>query len=152
MRSLCPSAPNASNPYSSTRREREGGSEGDTHTEVERARKNWEKSSESKSGKKTGISTQTALMAGIWFAATFLLCGISTFVSSARIYPPNEGKVVGEKKCPGLQTSSTVPLCARPRRGPSNRGPCSCASTESFFIGTDCHVEIFWFLGWGGAI
>lgn len=152
MRSLRPSAPNASNPYSSTRSEREGGREGDTHTEVESARKNWEKSSESRIGKKTGISTQTALMAGIWFAATFLLCGISTFVSSARIYPPNEGKVVGEKKCPGLQTSSTVHLRARPRRGPSIRGPFSRAGTESFFIGTHCHVEIFGFWGWGGYL
>ena len=35
-----------------------------------------------------------ALMAGILFTATFLVFGISTFVSPARIYPPNEGKVV----------------------------------------------------------
>ena len=34
-----------------------------------------------------------ALMAGILFTATSLLLGISTFVSAARIYPPNEGKV-----------------------------------------------------------
>lgn len=78
-----------------------------THTQRERERKNWEKSSERKRGKKNGISTQTALMAGIWFAATFLVCGISAFVSSARIYPPNEGKAAGRRES-GLQTSSTV--------------------------------------------
>lgn len=63
----------------------------------ERESRTWEKSNERKSGEKNGTTKQMALMAGILFATTFLVFGISTFVSPARIYPPNEGKVVGRK-------------------------------------------------------
>ena len=46
---------------------------------------------------------QMALMAGILFTATSVLLGISTFVSSARIYPPNEGKIWNTREaCLGL--------------------------------------------------
>ncbi|CAG06404.1 unnamed protein product [Tetraodon nigroviridis] len=40
-------------------------------------------------------------MAGIWFTATFLVCGISTFVSSARIYPPNEVTLLDSRSVQG---------------------------------------------------
>lgn len=111
-------------------KKREGERDIHTYTERESERKSWEKSSERKSETKNGISTQTALMAGIWFAATLLVFRISTFVSSARIYPPNEGKVAGRKEAP--RTSDFI-HSARPRRGASvaafSRG-----TTESFWL------------------
>lgn len=45
--------------------------------------------------RENGTTTQMAPMAGILFTATSLLLGIATFVSPARIYPPNEGKGLG---------------------------------------------------------
>jgi len=55
-----------------------------------------------------------ALMAGILFTATFLVFGISTFVSPARIYPPNEGKVVGRTKKKLPRTSDFIPRLRGP--------------------------------------
>uniref|UniRef100_A0A8C4HL87 receptor protein-tyrosine kinase n=1 Tax=Dicentrarchus labrax TaxID=13489 RepID=A0A8C4HL87_DICLA len=42
-----------------------------------------------------------ALMAGILFTATFLVFGISTFVSPARIYPPNEVTLLDSRSVQG---------------------------------------------------
>ncbi|XP_036820711.1 ephrin type-A receptor 4-B-like isoform X2 [Oncorhynchus mykiss] len=42
-----------------------------------------------------------ALMAGILFTATFVLLGISTLVSSARIYPPNEVTLLDSRSVAG---------------------------------------------------
>lgn len=91
--------------------------ERDTEKERERGRAQELGEEQRKSEKKNGIATQTALMAGIWFAATFLACGISTLVSSARIYPPNEGKVAGGVGGEVPRTSDFI-HGARPRRRP----------------------------------
>lgn len=56
-----------------------------------------------------------ALMAGILFTATFLVFGTSTFVSPARIYPPNEGKVVGRKEVPWTFDFIPAPRVFAPR-------------------------------------
>ncbi|TMS07153.1 Ephrin type-A receptor 4-A, partial [Larimichthys crocea] len=54
-----------------------------------------------KRGEKNGTTTQMALMAEILFTATFLVFGISTFVSPARIYPPNEVTLLDSRSVQG---------------------------------------------------
>ena len=94
------------------KRKRERGSE--RERERERERRSWEKSNETKRGEKNGAATQMALMAGILFTATFLVFGISTFVSPARIYPPNEGKDTGTKQQLPRTCLSAPRVCVRP--------------------------------------
>lgn len=53
-----------------------------------------------RSGTNDQRKRQMALMAGILFTATSVLLGISTCVSSARIYPPNEGKTGNNSGAP----------------------------------------------------
>uniref|UniRef100_A0A1A8HN10 receptor protein-tyrosine kinase n=3 Tax=Nothobranchius TaxID=28779 RepID=A0A1A8HN10_9TELE len=52
--------------------------------------------------RKSGVATQMALMAGIWFTVSFLVSGISALLgSSARIYPPNEVTLLDSRSVQG---------------------------------------------------
>lgn len=152
VRSLRPSAPNAPNPYSATGRERDrerrrqGGRERHTERGRERAQELGEEQRE-KSVKKSGISTAAALMAGIWFAVTFLVCGISTFASSARIYPPNEGK---KRSAPDFRLHPRSASSAR-SVAPS-AAALSWANAESLWSESRVFLGVFLFRRSGGDI
>ncbi|CAB1348121.1 unnamed protein product, partial [Coregonus sp. 'balchen'] len=66
------------------------------HRERERARTVRSRTNDEKKGER-----QMALMAGILFTLTSVLLGISTFVSSARIYPPNEVTLLDSRSVAG---------------------------------------------------
>lgn len=69
-----------------------------------------------KEEEKSGAASQMALMAGILFTVTVLISGISAFGSSARIYPPNEGKkTASDFRLHPPSQLLTVPVCLRRR-------------------------------------
>lgn len=91
-----------------------------SHGERERARPARSGTNDEKKGER-----QMALMAGILFTATSVLLGISTCVSSARIYPPNEGKTGNNSGAPFWTFSPLVytpsTSCVRRTTSPVSR-------------------------------
>lgn len=84
-----------------------------------------------------------ALMAGILFATAFLVCGISSLVSPARIYPPNEGKAVGKGDVSAADLRLRSPLRPRPcARAATIRGAdsCECAEPRGELKGRKTHT------------
>lgn len=113
MRSLRPSAPNASNPYSSTRRER--GRERNAHREVERERaRTGKRAAREKADRRAEYRHKLHTWLGFGSRQLFLFVGFLRLSRRLGYTLQMKVRLLGEKKCPGLQTSSTLQsVCVR---------------------------------------